>query len=79
MADLRQIAFYDKGDISKSTTLKNALRLILNSKEQDTVLHPAAQLGPVGNRELEHEPPSKGAWTTVNLGATNVPTPWSLG
>lgn len=75
MSELRQIAFYGKGGIGKSTTSQNTLaalaelgqkilivgcdpkadstRLILHSKNQDTILHLAAAAGSVEDLEIE--------------------------
>ncbi|MGD9896250.1 MAG: nitrogenase iron protein [Candidatus Methylacidiphilaceae bacterium] len=75
MSELRQIAFYGKGGIGKSTTSQNTLaalaelgqrilivgcdpkadstRLILHSKNQDTILHLAAEAGSVEDLEIE--------------------------
>jgi nitrogenase iron protein NifH len=75
MSALRQIAFYGKGGIGKSTTCQNTLaalaelgqriqivgcdpkadstRLILNAKQQQTVLHLAAERGSIEDLELE--------------------------
>ncbi len=75
MSELRQIAFYGKGGIGKSTTSQNTLaalaelgqrilivgcdpkadstRLILHSKNQDTILHLAAEAGSVEDLEVE--------------------------